>query len=202
MTAKAEHKRKSVSNTVSGKHTREQAAAVEPDAATISLSGRPLVRLERKGQPLDPSITEEQISILVDRFYARIRQHERLADLFASGMSQEWPDHLSRMKAFWRSMLMQTREYDGRPVPAHVKMQGLQPSDFADWLVLFRETVREICTAEAAALYISRAETIAKSLQMAVFLKGYVAPAGAFENGVMTEKAIGQLRQEVGLGDR
>ncbi|PLW75015.1 group III truncated hemoglobin [Cohaesibacter celericrescens] len=163
---------------------------------TEPLVGRPLVRRERAGKPLDPSITEAQVSDLVDAFYAKVQKHPRLSVLFADGMSQEWPDHLDRMKGFWRSLLMQTREYDGRPVPAHMKMADLQPEDFGHWLGLFRQTALEICPPNAAALYINRAETVAKSLQMAVFLQGHIAPADAFEHGVMTTEFISLLRKE------
>ena len=159
------------------------------------LIGRPMVRMERAGKPLHPSITEDQVSDLVERFYGKIRKHPRLAQLFAAGMSMDWPDHLGRMKAFWRSLLLQTREYGGKPVPAHAKLEGLEPDDFADWLALFRETANEVCEPDAAALYINRAETIARSLQMAIFLKGRIAPTNAFENGVMTKDFIAFMRR-------
>lgn len=162
------------------------------------LSVKPLQRKERSGQPLDPSISEELVSRLVETFYARVRQHPRLDVLFSMGMSQEWPEHMEQMKGFWRSLLMQTREYEGRPVPAHMKLQGLEPEDFADWLTLFRQTARELCEPAAAALFINRAETIAKSLQMAVFLKGMVAPMGAFEDGVMRPEIIAAYRAQNG----
>ena len=170
----------------------EQTRSPRPD----DLVGRPLTRMERSGQPLDPSITEQQISELVERFYAKVRQHPRLSTLFAAGMSLEWPEHLDRMKAFWRSMLMQTRDYGGRPVPAHMKMADLQPEDFALWLDLFRQTAREICPPSAAALYIDRAQTVARSLQMAVFLTGRIAPPDAFKDGVMTAEFIARVRQQ------
>ena len=160
------------------------------------LVGRPLTRLERSGQPLDPSITEQQVSDLVEHFYAQVRQNPRLSGLFDAGMSLQWPDHLDRMKAFWRSMLMQTREYGGRPVPAHMKMTDLQPEDFALWLDLFRQSARTICPPTAAALYIDRAQTVARSLQMAVFLSGRIAPPDAFKDGVMSAEFIAQIRQQ------
>lgn len=163
------------------------------------LVGRPAMsgqRMTRSGMPLDPSIDAQLVDQLVETFYSRIREDERLAMLFAGGMSKDWPEHLEQMKAFWRSLTMQTSEYGGRPVPAHMRMQDLQPEDFANWLTLFRQTAREICTKDAADLFINRAETIARSLQMAVFLKGVVAPPDAFENGVMRQEVIEAARQQ------
>ncbi|WP_157747648.1 group III truncated hemoglobin [Cohaesibacter sp. ES.047] len=159
----------------------------EADATdNVVLHGRSLPRMERAGKPLDSSITEEQVSLLVETFYDRIREHPRLSVLFAKGMTQNWADHLDTMKRFWRSMLMQTREYGGRPVPAHTQLEGLKPDDFAQWLDLFRKTAREICPPAAAALYIDRAETIARNLQIAIFMKGEIVPETAFEGGVLT----------------
>lgn len=149
------------------------------------LAVKPVQPIQRQGKALDPAITEELVSELVEQFYSRVRQHPRLAALFAGGMSLDWPEHLDIMKAFWRSMLMQTREYDGRPVPAHMKMQDLTPQDFADWLSLFRQTAQDICPPSAATLFIDRAQTIARNLQMALFFAGQVLPKDAFEDGVL-----------------
>lgn len=163
---------------------------------TETLVGRPMTRMQRAGKPLHDSITEQQVSDLVDAFYDKIRQHPRLSMLFAGGMSMDWPEHLDRMKAFWRSMLMQTREYGGKPIPTHAKLEGLEPEDFADWLTLFRETARSLCPEDAANLYINRAETIARTLQMAVFLQGRIAPPDAFNHGVMSKDFISFVRRK------
>ncbi len=160
------------------------------------LRGRPVTRLTRAGVPLEPSITRAMVDDLVEAFYSKVRKHERLAQLFAKDMSKDWPEHLDQMKGFWRSVVMQTAEYQGRPVPAHMKMTDIQPEDFANWLSLFRETAHEVCTSGAAALFINRAETIARSLQMAIFLRGVIAPPNAFENGVMKQDVIDAARQE------
>lgn len=149
------------------------------------LSVKSAVPLQRQGKALDPAIDEELVSALVEAFYGKIRKHPRLSMLFAGGMSAEWPEHLEIMKGFWRSMLMQTREYSGRPVPVHMKMPDLTPQDFADWLSLFRQTAEELCPPSAAALFIDRAETIARNLQMAIFFAGSVLPKDAFLNGVL-----------------
>ncbi|MCV6603401.1 MAG: group III truncated hemoglobin [Cohaesibacter sp.] len=160
------------------------------------LSVRPLTRLKRQGQPLEPSITQEMVDQLVEAFYGKVRQHERLALLFANDMSKDWAEHLDQMKAFWRSVVMQTAEYQGRPVPAHMKMTEIKPEDFASWLSLFRETAHEICTPGAASLFINRAETIARSLQMAIFLRGMIAPPDAFEHGVMKQHVIDAMKNK------
>ena len=124
----------------------------------------------RAGQPREPvhaSITPEQISELVERFYGRVQADARLAPIFTRHVPGDWGPHLATMKAFWRSVLLKTGEYDGRPVPVHVKIGGLKEADFRAWLRLFRTTVAEVFEAEAGAHVIDAAERIASSLWLA-----------------------------------
>lgn len=114
------------------------------------------------------SITAEQVSQLVDIFYERVRSDEQLAPMFLQHMSLAWPDHMDRMKAFWRSVLLKTGEYKGKPVPAHTKMQNVETEDFARWLDLFGMTVREVFAPAAQPIIIQAAERIATSLWLAM----------------------------------
>lgn len=173
-----------------------QKADTSHPAVSDRLDVRSLNPMRRSGTPLDPSIDAEMIDALVETFYGSIRQDERLSMLFGVGMSKNWPEHLEQMKGFWRSLVMQTSEYSGRPVPAHMKMSQLQAEDFTKWLALFRTAAAQTCTASAAELMINRAETIARSLQMAVFLEGQIVPKDAFENGVMKPEVIEAFRAE------
>lgn len=114
------------------------------------------------------SLSHEQVSELVEQFYGRVRSDDRLAPLFTQHMSLEWPIHLVRMKSFWRSVLLKTGEYKGKPVPAHTKMQNVKTEDFAHWLDLFGTTVREVFTPAAQPIVIDAAERIATSLWLAM----------------------------------
>ncbi|MEM8688046.1 MAG: group III truncated hemoglobin [Pseudomonadota bacterium] len=117
--------------------------------------------------PVHPSIDIEQISALVDQFYTNVRAHERLGYLFANGMEKDWPEHLDRMKAFWRSVLLKTGEYKGKPVPAHMKLEEITTDDFNQWLQLFEETASSLMEPEAVPLVLKTAERIASSLWLA-----------------------------------
>lgn len=118
--------------------------------------------------PAHDTITPEQVSHLVDSFYERVRSDEQLAPLFLTHMSLDWPEHLGRMKSFWRSVLLKTGEYKGKPVPAHTKMQNVETEDFAHWLDLFGLTVREVFAPAAQPIVIEAAERIATSLWLAM----------------------------------
>lgn len=110
------------------------------------------------------------IDQLVETFYARVREHARLSPIFNTAIGDRWPEHLTKLKAFWRSVALGTREYDGRPVPAHMNI-GIHDADlFADWLMLFRETLDDLAPTDGAKdFFLDRASMMAKSLTYAVF---------------------------------
>ena len=120
-------------------------------------------------------IDEDMIRIVVHAFYDRIRADEILAPKFEAFIT-DWEPHLQKMCDFWSSVLLMTRRYDGRPVPAHIKIDGLDHTHFAHWLGLFRGVVSQICPPDAAAIFIDRAERIAKSLQLSIDWKNGVLP--------------------------
>lgn len=109
------------------------------------------------------------ISELVDTFYARVRAHPRLGPIF-NGEIDDWPAHLAKLKDFWASVAMNAGRYSGKPVPAHMKLDGIAREDFGLWLGLFRGTLEDIATGEETVDYFMvRAERIAQSLQLAMF---------------------------------
>jgi len=134
-----------------------------PDQTKIQIIPAPVRRFSAHD-----SITAEQVSLLVDRFYDRVRSDEQLAPLFQQHMSLDWSQHLPRMKAFWRSVLLKTGEYKGKPVPAHTKMLNVDTADFERWLDLFGITVQEVFTPEAQPIVIEAAQRIASSLWLAM----------------------------------
>lgn len=129
----------------------------------IPVIPRVLERVQER-VPAHSSITAEQVSQLVDQFYNRVRADNRLAPLFVAHMSADWDVHLPKMKAFWRSVLLKTGEYKGKPVPAHAKMKDVGTDDFSQWLVLFGTTVQEVFEPAAWPPIMQAAERIATSL--------------------------------------
>lgn len=119
--------------------------------------------------PVHPSITEQQISDLVDQFYDRVWADPRLGPIFSERLEKTRDEHLSKMKMFWSSVLLRTGVYKGKPVPAHVKLNEVVGSDFEIWLGLFRPVAKEVFSKDAAPLVIEAAERIATSLWLAMF---------------------------------
>ena len=124
--------------------------------------------------PVHPSISSEQISALVEIFYEKVQKHERLGPIFNNRINDKWPEHLSKMKSFWRSVLQKTGEYKGRPLPLHAQMkQSVVSEDYKIWLTLFRETSKECFTPEAANIVIATAERIAHSFWLGIYSKPF-----------------------------
>ncbi|HET6942908.1 MAG TPA: group III truncated hemoglobin [Sphingomicrobium sp.] len=122
-------------------------------------------------------MNEKQLAVLVDRFYAKVREDEALGPVFNSAIA-DWPDHLEKLTAFWSSVMLTTGQYKGNPMAAHIKhVSAIEPPMFERWLDLWRETARETLTKPAAAAIIVKAERIAESLQLGMFFK--LQPRGA-----------------------
>jgi len=127
-------------------------------------------RAEIRASAAAIGINEAYISRLVECFYVRIRADASLGPIFENRIGDQWDPHLARMKAFWASVALNAGAYSGRPVPVHQRLDGVTRRHFAHWLELFRETLTETApSAEAVEYFMSRAERIAASLQMAMF---------------------------------
>ncbi|TIT76421.1 MAG: group III truncated hemoglobin [Mesorhizobium sp.] len=131
-------------------------------------------------QPLiRPGVDRTSIGVLVRKFYSRVRKDERLGPIFAREITGDWDPHLEKMTDFWCSVILKSGVYQGRPVPAHLKLEDLIEADFEIWLALFRETAAELFAPETAAVFVERAERIAASLKLAMFFRlDRAAPAG------------------------
>ncbi len=137
-----------------------------------SFEARPAVKRES----MHPSITAEQISQLVDQFYALVQSNPRLAPLFARNLSGDWDPHLEKMKGFWRSVLLKSGEYKGRPVPVHLQITDIQSEDFEEWLRLFSSICENVFTSEAADVVTQAAQRIATSLWLSRTSDPFASP--------------------------
>ena len=123
-------------------------------------------------QPLlRPGVDRASIGALVREFYSRVRKDERLGPIFAREIAGDWEPHLEKMTDFWCSVILKSGDYNGRPVPAHLKLKDVTEADFEIWLTLFRETAAELFAPEIAAVFVERAERIAASLKLAMFFR-------------------------------
>jgi hemoglobin len=110
------------------------------------------------------TVDEHSIADMVDTFYGAIRHDGMLGPIFEDAIGDEWTPHLTKMKAFWSSVLLASRTYKGNPMIAHLKLPPLTEAHFARWLKLWRETAAVLCSEELADVFIRRAETIGARL--------------------------------------
>ena len=119
-------------------------------------------------------ITREEISELVDRFYAKVRLDPEIGPIFNAAID-DWPGHLSLLKDFWSTVMLTERRYKGDPLSKHLEL-SLDPAHFARWLALFAETAREVMPPEHADIIIGKSHRIAENFKAAIAYKRGEAP--------------------------
>lgn len=82
----------------------------------------------------------DDIKIMVDVFYEKIRKDELLGPIFNFRLSTYWEPHLEKMYTFWNAALFGVKGYNGNPFMKHATME-LGEEHFERWLNLFNETV-------------------------------------------------------------
>ena len=110
---------------------------------------------------MQQQISEQEISELVDRFYAKVRQDDEIGPIF-NAVVDDWPYHLALLKNFWSTVLNTTGRYKGDPMMKHLQL-SLDPPHFRRWLELFEETARETMQPDHAELVVAKAERIAQN---------------------------------------
>ncbi|MCB2079992.1 MAG: group III truncated hemoglobin [Novosphingobium sp.] len=128
-------------------------------------------RARKRAKAEEIGIDAQFVSTLVETFYGRIRADEMLGPIFAARIT-DWPAHLDRMKAFWRSILHNSGEYSGNPMAKHIAIAGLGDGHFAHWLDLFYATLRDLeGHPDATSLVGKRARMIADSLLTGIAMR-------------------------------
>lgn len=103
----------------------------------------------------------DDIKLLVDTFYDRIREDKLLGPIFDERIQDRWPIHLEKMYKFWQTVLLQEHTYFGSPFPPHAQLP-IGHEHFAAWLALFSKTVDELFTGEKATEAKWRAQKMAE----------------------------------------
>ncbi|WP_052573919.1 group III truncated hemoglobin [Haloferula sp. BvORR071] len=85
-----------------------------------------------------------EIEILVDRFYAMVRQDAVLGPVFDVIARVNWDEHIPKLCDFWETVLFRTGGYKGNPLAAHFALTRDATMDramFDGWLLLFKQAV-------------------------------------------------------------
>ena len=120
-------------------------------------------------------IREEQLEILIPRFYASVCDDALIGPVFNDAIG-DWKHHLEKLVAFWSSVMLTSGRYKGNPVAAHLKhLSTITPPMFDRWLALWTEITGELLSPEAATALQDKAARIAESLKLALYFR--LAPA-------------------------
>ncbi|MGC6403125.1 MAG: group III truncated hemoglobin [Flavobacteriaceae bacterium] len=112
--------------------------------------------------------TQEDIKIIVDRFYEQVRKDPLLAPLFDLYIQDEWELHLPRMYAFWETVLLGRMVYKGNPALKHLiihKKTPLTQQHFDRWLTLWQNTLDQHYTGRCVETAKERAHHMSRVLQ-------------------------------------
>lgn len=82
----------------------------------------------------------EDIQLLVDTFYEKIRMDLLLGPVFNGVIKDRWPEHLEKMYRFWQTVLLGDHTYYGSPFLPHAKLP-VEQKHFDAWLTLWHETI-------------------------------------------------------------
>lgn len=89
------------------------------------------------------------IKLLVDTFYGKVRENTMLKDIFNTIIQDRWPEHLAKMYNFWQTVLLEEHTYYGSPFVPHAKLP-VDLEHFEKWLLLFNSTVDNLFEGEKA----------------------------------------------------
>ena len=104
------------------------------------------------------------IKLLVNNFYTKVRDDEFLAPVFNERIKDRWPHHLEKMYTFWQTILLDDHTYFGAPFPPHVNLP-INKEHFEKWIELFTETINENFKGLIADEALWRAEKMAMMFQ-------------------------------------
>ena len=124
-------------------------------------------------------ICDAYLSRMVESFYGKVQADALLGPIFAERI-KDWPQHLSHMKSFWRSIMLKTGEFSGNPMMKHAAISKIDNAEFTHWLQLFAKTLNELGgPQEARDRIYERAEMIAESLLLGIHIHrdGISSPA-------------------------
>lgn len=109
-------------------------------------------------------LTLDDVKLLVDSFYTKVRKDELIGPIFDDRIQDRWPQHLAKMYTFWQTVLLGEHTYYGSPFPPHSRLP-VEKIHFERWLSLFSETLDELFDGQIAKEAIWRANKMAVMFQ-------------------------------------
>ncbi|MBF4985326.1 group III truncated hemoglobin [Nonlabens mediterrranea] len=117
--------------------------------------------------------SREQIALLVNEFYAHVRNDEQIGPIF-NKIITDWPTHLNHLTDFWETSLLRAKSYRGNPIDKHQQVdnainQSLEMKHFGKWLELWFKTIDLHFHGEVAQLAKNRARNMSSFIFLKIF---------------------------------
>ncbi|MEO9477421.1 MAG: group III truncated hemoglobin [Cyclobacteriaceae bacterium] len=109
----------------------------------------------------------EDIKLLVDHFYGKVKSDAVLAPIFNERIGDQWPAHMEKMYRFWQTVLLGKHTYLGSPFTPHATLP-INETHFTRWLTLFCETMDEHFAGAKADEAKWRAKKMAEMFQLKI----------------------------------
>ena len=109
----------------------------------------------------------EDIKLLVNTFYDKVRADNQLGDIFNERIQDRWPEHLEKMYRFWQTVLLDEHTYYGSPFVPHAQLP-VAKEHFNQWITLFYGTVDELFVGDKAAKAKWQGERMAEMFHMKI----------------------------------
>lgn len=109
--------------------------------------------------------TREDIELLVNTFYDKIKKDEVIGFFFNNIAKVNWNEHLPKMYQFWETLLFGQVSYKGNPMAAHFpinEIKAMEKHHFDHWLKVWTATVEELFTGTKAEMAIYKAQNISQ----------------------------------------
>lgn len=108
--------------------------------------------------------TRQDIELLVNEFYKKVIEDEKIGFFFNDIAQVNWDKHLPTMYSFWESILFGEMTYKGNPMAVHFpinEIQAMKAEHFERWLLLWKTTINENFEGENAQSAITKSQNIA-----------------------------------------
>jgi len=117
--------------------------------------------------------SREDVALLVDSFYVKVRKDDLLGPIFNS-IIKDWETHLSLLTDFWETNLFLIKKYTGNPLEKHVEVDNFHNNTiselhFGTWINLWFETIDSLFIGEKAQLAKNRARNMSTFLHLKMF---------------------------------
>jgi hemoglobin len=116
-------------------------------------------------------ISKEDLVILVNTFYDRVKADEVIGHIFNTIIGDDWSVHLPIMYSFWNTVLFGEEGYKGQAIAKHIEIDRripLRQEHFDRWISLWRDTVDAMFEGPNATRIKEKALTMLQLIQFKV----------------------------------